>query len=141
MGMSASAFLWGLGTGWLTDRLGPKPTQMLSAGAIGVAIVAALAAPGKAILVPVILVFGSGGLAGTWVAGRKWLLVLAPEGKAGEYFGLYGVTNKLSVIGMLLFAALGDWTGTYRASMASLLVTLGAGLVFLALARTERPAA
>ena len=93
----------------------------------------------KAVILPVILLFGSGGLAGTWTAGRKWLLDIAPPDHVGEFFGLYGVTIKLSVFGCTLFALLSDWTGSYRVALVSQLVPLVIGIGFLAAARSQRP--
>jgi UMF1 family MFS transporter len=89
-------------------------------------------------VLPVILIFGSGGLAGMWTAGRKWLLEVAPPDKVGEYFGLYGVTIKLSVLGCSLFAALADWTGSYRVALLGQLAPLIVGIAFLVAARPQR---
>ncbi len=47
--------------------------------------------------------FGAFGLAGIWTAGRKVVVQLAPRERSGEYFGLYGLTTKLSVVGNLTF--------------------------------------
>lgn len=138
MGMSVSAFILGMGMGWLTDRLGPKRTLLAATGSLGLCIVVAGLVRERAVVVPTILLFGSGGLAGVWVAGRKFLLDVAPEGKVGEFFGLYGVTQKLSVFGCTAFAAVADWTGSYRVALLSLLVPLAVGIVFLALARAQR---
>ncbi len=41
-----------------------------------------------------LVVLGAFGLAGIWTAGRKVVLVLAPRERTGEFFGLYGITNK-----------------------------------------------
>ncbi|NQT53591.1 MFS transporter, partial [bacterium] len=137
MGMSASAFVLGMGMGWLTDKLGSKRTLLAATVAMGLCILAAGTLRHKGLMVGVILVLGSGGLAGVWVAGRKFLLEVAPPDKVGEYFGFYGVTIKLSVFGCTLFAALADWRG-HRPALLSLLVPLAVGIVLLSLARPER---
>jgi UMF1 family MFS transporter len=138
MAMSVSAFVLGMGMGWLTDRLGPKRTLLAATGSLLVCIVAASAASSELVVVPTILVLGSGGLAGVWVAGRKFLLDVAPEGKVGEYFGLYGVTQKLSVLSGLLYSGLSDWTNNPQVALFSLLVPLVIGMAFLAASRPQR---
>jgi UMF1 family MFS transporter len=137
MGMSVTAFLLGMGMGWLTDRLGSKRTLLAAAVSMFVCLLAAGTLRHKGALVAIILVLGSGGLAGVWVAGRKFLLEIAPADKVGEFFGFYGVTIKLSVFGCTLFAALADWV-SYRAALLSLLVPLVIGIGFLAIARPQR---
>ena len=137
LGMSITAFPLALGIGWLTDRVGPKPTMLASAGSLLLCIVVASTVRSPWVLFPVILLFGSSGLAGTWTAGRKWLLEVAPPEKIGEFFGLYGVTVKLSVFGCTLFAAMADWSG-FRVALLSLLAPLAVGIILLALARPQR---
>jgi UMF1 family MFS transporter len=137
LGMSVTAFVLGLGLGWLTDRLGPKRAFLASAGSLLVCIVVGSVTRQPAVLLPVVLFFGSGGLAGVWVAGRKFVLDVAPPERVGEFFGLYGVTQKLSVLGCTLFAAMADWAG-YRLALLSLLAPLVVGIGFLMASRAER---
>jgi len=139
LAMSVTAFVLGMGMGWLTDRLGPKRTLLAAACSMLLCLIVVSATRQKAVILPVILLFGSGGLAGTWTAGRKWLLDIAPPDHVGEFFGLYGVTIKLSVFGCTLFALLADWTGSYRVALVSQLVPLVIGIGFLAAARSRRP--
>lgn len=75
-------------------------------------------------------VFGSLGLAGIWTAGRKALVDLAPREKLGEYFGLYGITTKLSVFGGWIFTALLD-AFTPRIAMISQIAIGVLALCFL----------
>lgn len=138
VGMSVSAFVLGMGMGWLTDRLGSKRALLAATGSLGLCIVVAAATREPWVVIPTILVFGSGGLAGVWVAGRKFVLDVAPPEQVGEFFGLYGVTQKLSVFGCTLFAAMADWAG-YRVALLSLLAPLVLGMAFLAASRAERP--
>lgn len=138
MAMSVSAFVLGLGMGWLTDRLGSKRALLTATGSLGLCIVVGGFVRQPWVLVPTILVFGSGGLAGVWVAGRKFLLDIAPPEKVGELFGFYGVTQKLSVLGCTLFALVADWTGSYQVALLSLLAPLAAGIAFLAASRPQR---
>lgn len=138
MAMSVTAFILGLGMGWLTDRLGAKRALLAAAGSLGACIAVASITHKPWVLVPTVLLFGSGGLAGVWVAGRKFLLDVAPPEKVGEFFGFYAVTQKLSVLGCTLFALMADWTGSYRAALSSLLVPLAIGIAFLAASRPQR---
>jgi len=130
MAMSVSAFVLGMGMGWLTDRLGARATLVLAAGSMLLCVLVAGLGRSRAVLLGVIVVFGSGGLAGMWTAGRKWLLEVAPEGKVGEFFGLYGVTVKLSVLGCTLFAFLADFAG-YRPALMTQAVPLAVGICLL----------
>ena len=65
---------------------------------------------------------GGPGVAGLWVAGRKWVVELAPPGDVGTLFGFYGFSNKLSLLNLTLFSFLADWTGGYTSSVVVLLV-------------------
>jgi UMF1 family MFS transporter len=137
LAMGASAFPLGLAIGWLTDKVGPKRMMLASQASMLLCIAAAASLTSPWVILPVIVVLGSGGLAGTWTAGRKWLLEIAPQGKVGEFFGLYGITVKLSVFGCTLFAVMADWIG-YRVALSSLLAPLAVGIVCLSLARPQR---
>jgi len=138
LAMSVSAFVLGMGMGWLTDRLGPKRMLLTSALSMLLCILVVCGIPRRGVILPVILVFGSGGLAGIWTAGRKWLLDIAPPGRVGEFFGLYGVTIKLSVFGCSLFALLADTTQSYRVALLGQLVFLVPGICFLVAAKPPR---
>ena len=137
MGMTATAIVLSFVMGWLTDWLGPKRTMLLAAASMLVCVLVAGLVRQRAVLLPTILVFGSAGLAGTWVAGRKFLLQIAPPEKVGQFFGLYGVTVKLSVLGATVFSALAD-AFSYRVALVTLAAPLAIGIVFLALARPQR---
>ncbi len=77
-------------------------------------------------------------LGGAWTAGRVVLLKLTPKGKEGEYFGFYGISNKLAaVIGPLLWGGvvygLEDfgYGVAYRGAASSVLIMVFiANLVF-----------
>lgn len=81
---------------------------------------------------------GAIGLAGTWTAGRKLVLLLAPPDRAGAYFGLYGITVKLSVVGSTVYGGLADAVGPRTAILAQS-VQLLLGLGCLALVRVPPP--
>jgi MFS-type transporter involved in bile tolerance (Atg22 family) len=61
-------------------------------------------------------------------------VLLAPPERIGQYFGLYGITTKLSVVGSLSYALVADWFGT-RPAMLAQGVPLLLGLACLAKVR------
>lgn len=77
-----------------------------------------------------VVLFGGVGLAGIWTAGRKLLMDLAPRAQLGEYFGLYGITVKLSVIGSTVFVVVLDNWGA-RFAMLAIAIPLGIGIALL----------
>jgi MFS-type transporter involved in bile tolerance (Atg22 family) len=87
-----------------------------------------------------IAIFGSLGLAGTWSAGRKLLLDLAPREQVGEYFGLYGITNKLSVLASLIFGAVMEYVSP-AAAMGTQVVFALIALAVLSLVRLPKAGA
>lgn len=125
MAVTMSAFVCGILMGWLTDRIGSRRAYTLSILCLAVALAGGAAfAGGSALLFLVVLCgFGGVGLAGIWTAGRKLLIDLAPRDQIGRYFGLYGVTNKVSVIGCAIFGLLMD-TLSPRIALISLVVPL-----------------
>jgi UMF1 family MFS transporter len=71
---------------------------------------------------------GAFGLAGIWTAGRQIVVRLSPQDRVGEYFGLYGITVKLSVVGSVVYALVADAYGCKPAMLAQgvqLLLGLG----------------
>jgi UMF1 family MFS transporter len=77
-----------------------------------------------------VIVIGGCALAGIWTIGRKILVVIAPPEQLGRYFGLYGLTLKVSTVGSLTFGVLADVL-SYRWALGSLLVYITLGALFL----------
>jgi MFS-type transporter involved in bile tolerance (Atg22 family) len=104
---------------------------MVAAAAALLAALPVLAAASSPWTVRITLcTLGATGLSGIWVAGRKLLLELVPEERAGEFFGLYGLTNKGAAFGMALFGILGDWIGMRLAlALMTLPLALGIGCI------------
>jgi MFS transporter, UMF1 family len=136
--LNVAALAGGLLCGYLTDRFSPRWTMVLAALLLGAAVGVAEFATLRSVAFWSIAVLGGPGVAGLWVAGRKWVVELSPGGKTGSLFGLYGLTNKLSLLNVILFAALADWTGSYSLSVLVLILSLLGGIFFLL--RTGRPA-
>ncbi len=132
-----SAFLWGLAAGWLTDRIGASKTMALASASLFACLAVLVTAKNFPAFMACALTAGAFAIAGIWTAGRKVLIELAPEKDLGGYFGLYGMTTKISVFASLGFSILADWTGFGRA-LAFLLFPAGAGFIFLFLSMLMR---
>jgi UMF1 family MFS transporter len=87
-----------------------------------------------------LVAFGAFGLSGIWTAGRKVVVLLAPPERVGSYFGLYGVTVKLSVVGSVVYGFVEHHAGAKPAMLAQG-VQLLLGLLCLAMVRMPAPAA
>lgn len=83
---------------------------------------------------------GALGMAGVWTAGRKLLLQLAPRERIGEFFGLYGITVKVSVVGSAVYGVIADHWGSRTALLAQCAPLL-LGIACLAMVRMPRSGA
>lgn len=81
-----------------------------------------------------LVLLGAFGLTGIWAAGRKVVVVLAPPERVGEYFGLYGITTKLSVFGGVIYGFVRDASDA-QSALLSQSPQLLLGLVFLSKVR------
>jgi MFS transporter, UMF1 family len=122
--------------GFITAKLGSKGALSLTlwiwVGAISLAL---LSQGGRSFwLVGPLAGIGMGGV---WVAGRTMIVELAPTEKVGEFFGLYGLSGKLSsIVGPLIWGITVQsfsWLGIqkYRLAIFVLLLFLLAGLMLL----------
>jgi UMF1 family MFS transporter len=141
LGISGSAFLAGLVMGAVTDRVGSKPVLLAAAICLGLTLTVVGVTTIPWLALGTIFSVGALGLAGLWVAGRKFLIELAPPEKIGEYFGLYGITIKISVIGITVFAVLVDILPetkhlNYRVAILAQLLLIAPGILFLWLVKT-----
>ncbi len=146
------ALLFGVALGFMTDRFGSLRVLRLSAAFLALGLLGAAVGGGTNILLYMagICGFGALGLAGIWTAGRKLLIELSPREKLGEYFGLYGITVKLSVIGSAVFGIIydqatrisGDDLIGWKAALIfqAVPLLLGLGLLMLVKARKSEPA-
>jgi len=89
-----------------------------------------------------LVALGAFGLTGIWSAGRKIIVLLAPPEKIGQYFGLYGITVKLSVIGGVVYGLVHDAYGSKPAMLAqSTQLLLGLLCLFMVRLPSNRVAA
>ena len=150
LSLNLLALVFGMTLGFMTDRWGSLRVLRLSAAFLVIGLLGAAVGGGSSLTLFLVGIcgFGALGLAGIWTAGRKLLIELSPREKLGEYFGLYGITTKLSVFGTTVFGVVFDTvhhaTGNdlygWKAALTLQAVPLLIGLGFLALVR-RRPVA
>ena len=126
------ALVFGISFGLWSDRSDPLRVLRVAGWCLAVSLIGGAVFGGTSALgyMLTLVLFGAMGLAGIWTAGRKVLLSLAPRDRVGEFFGLYGVTMKLSVVGALTFGLVAERLGM-KAALLTQLVPLGLGLVLL----------
>lgn len=128
--INLSAFLAGILAGFLTDRIGAMRLFILSAAVLAVSVFILAMVPDFKTFVLVSVAGGAFAIAGIWTSGRKALVELAPADSLGEYFGLYGLTTKISVMGSLAFSIIADFAG-FRTALKTVAFPALAGFVFL----------
>ncbi|KEI44932.1 MFS transporter [Saccharopolyspora rectivirgula] len=78
-------------------------------------------------------------LGGTNALSRSLFSQMVPPGKEAEYFSLYEVGERsTSWLGPLLFAGIGQLTGSFRLAIISLMVFFAIGFVLVALVPVRR---
>lgn len=145
LALNGLALLFGVLLGVATDRVGSLKTLRFSALclAVGLAGTSWFAGENPGWFMVAICGFGGLGLSGIWTAGRKLLIELSPREKLGEYFGLYGITTKVSVLGGMVFGLIKDgivWAGgsealSWKWAIGVQALPLLLGLLFLAFVR------
>jgi UMF1 family MFS transporter len=124
----------------LDDRLGSKPTILLSLiGLTGAGAVALLATDKGTFWVAALLLGAFVGPAQS--ASRTLMARLAPEERRNELFGLYALSGRITAfLGPFLFGTATLLFSTQRAGMATVLVLFVAGGLLLLRVREPRPA-
>lgn len=136
LSLNFSAFFFGVIAGVLADTWGAGQTFLVSSAVLFVTLCILALAPSFAIFVTVSLLGGGFAFAGIWTSGRKRVLEFCSPAEAGEYFGLYNLTTKISVVFSLIFSLLADRFG-FRAALASLILPSGIGTLLLWLSSTN----
>jgi UMF1 family MFS transporter len=127
------AFLGALALGKLAGRIGAWKTVLLSLLLWTVVIAIAYLLPAGQAL-PFVALGGGIGivLGGSQALSRSLFSQLIPQGKEGEYFGLYEISDKgTSWLGPLLFGLAYGATESYRVAIISLLAFFVIGFVLL----------
>ncbi len=117
--LNVVAGIGAIGFAWVDDRAGAKPTILISLLGLIAFGVPLLLATEK--LWFWILALGLGAFFGpAQAAGRSMMARLAPEGMAGEMFGLYSLTGRMvGFMGPLAFGLATEAFASQRAGMAS----------------------
>jgi UMF1 family MFS transporter len=138
LALNGLALVFGLGIGRWTDR---APIAVLATSALALlgALVGGAWFGGSSAFGYLLTLVGLGAFAltGIWTAGRKVVVMLAPPARVGAYFGLYGITVKLSVLGGAVYGVVADTWGTKPAMLAQG-VQLLLGLGCLSMVRLPR---
>jgi UMF1 family MFS transporter len=133
LGLNGLALVYGISIGGWTDR-SPLRVMQASAVALLLALIGGAAFGGVSALgyLATLVGLGAFGLTGIWTAGRKIIVILAPADRIGEYFGLYGITVKLSVVGAVVYGVVADGFGVKAGMLAqSLQLLLGLGCLLM----------
>ena len=131
IGLNVTAGLGAIGFAWVDDWIGSKRTILLS-------IVGLLAFGAPLVFITeassfIALALGLGIFFGpVQAASRTFMAKLAPPGKEGEMFGLYGFAGKsVAFLGPLLFGLVTDLFDSQRAGVSTILLFFIAGGLLL----------
>ena len=134
------AYAGGLLHGWLARRIGAKRTILISLAVwvlvLAVAYFVQAGRPGQfyGLAVGIGVVLG-----GTNALSRSLFSQMVPEGREAQYFSLYEVGERsTSWLGPLVFALVGQATGSFRFAIISLVVFFVIGFVLIALVPARR---
>jgi len=133
IGLQVAAFPFGVLAGSICRRRGGHRAYLLAIGALLGAIAACAVGRPREVVLPVVVLCGGFGVGGVWVAGRRLVYDLAPPERLGEFYGLYGLTQKTSATGALLYGILTTRASHWHA-LALLAAYLVAGAALIALA-------
>ena len=140
MALNTLALVYGLSIGRWTDR---APLAVMACSGLGllIALVGGAMFAGHSAVgyLCTLVALGAFGLTGVWTAGRKIVILLAPPDQVGQYFGLYGITLKLSVFGGMIYGVVRD-NFDAQAALLSQSPQLLLGLLFLAMVRLPKTA-
>lgn len=133
------SFFWGA----LTDRTGAKKSLLIVLCSWCVALLVTIFSFGKTIFYIVGIISGAS-LSGIWVCARALLVKISPPEKLGQFFGLYGLTDKLStMIGPLVWGIIVFVFGPfglikYRIAVFMLLIFVATGIFILRKVKYEQ---
>jgi MFS transporter, UMF1 family len=87
------AVIVGFAFGYVVDKIGPKPSVLITLGIwfIALPLITLCSTPAQLLMVGPLVGMG---LATVWVSSRTYLIALAPVEKSGEFFGLYSLSGK-----------------------------------------------
>jgi len=123
--------------GFITDKIGPKRTIVITLIIWFVVVVAALLANSKELFFLVGMLAGMS-MGSSQAASRSMMTKLTPREHITEFFGFYdGTFGKASaVVGPLLFGVVSSYAGSQKAALASLLLFFTIGLLLMTRVRS-----
>lgn len=100
---TVSAFVFSYFWGALTDKIGAKKSLTLVLLGWYLALILVILSFEKSVFWVVGIISGAA-LSGIWVTSRALLIKLSPSEKLGQFFGFYGLTEKMAaVVGPLIW--------------------------------------
>jgi UMF1 family MFS transporter len=129
--LNIAAGLGAVGFGWMDDRLGAKPTIMVSLAGLTIAGVAILVVDSRTWFT--VIGCGLGLFIGpAQAASRSLMARLAPPELRNELFGLYALSGKATAfIGPALVGWVTVWADSQRAGMATIPIFFLVGMILL----------
>lgn len=129
--LNVTAGLGAVGFGWMDDRLGAKPTIMVSLAGLTIAGVAILVVDSRTWFT--VIGCGLGLFIGpAQAASRSLMARLAPPELRNELFGLYALSGKATAfIGPALVGWVTVWADSQRAGMATIPIFFLVGMILL----------
>ncbi|MEZ5331779.1 MAG: MFS transporter [Thermoanaerobaculia bacterium] len=116
--LQISAGLGAVFFGWLQDRLGAKLTIQISL-VLWLAVSAGAWATHTKTAFWVVALASGLGIGSLQSASRALVGLFSPQGKAGEFFGFWGLASRVAyMIGPATFGAISSATGSQRAAVA-----------------------
>ncbi|MGD6833694.1 MFS transporter [Sutcliffiella halmapala] len=120
--------------GYISKRIGSKYAVVSVAGLLIVALLFAVFSIAPWMLWTAGSLFGVA-LGATWVTSRTFIIELTPEGKRGQFFGLFAFSGKVSsIVGPLIYGTITLLMASYgniasRTALGSLIILAFIGLL------------
>ncbi|WP_404802019.1 MFS transporter [Bacillus tianshenii] len=120
--------------GYIAKRIGSKYAVVSVAGLLIVALLFAVFSIAPWMLWTAGSLFGVA-LGATWVTSRTFIIELTPEGKRGQFFGLFAFSGKVSsIVGPLIYGTITLLLASYgnlasRTALGSLIILAFIGLI------------
>ncbi len=138
MTVQTTAILGSVVFGFVTDRIGPKRTIVMTLIIWFVVIFMAILSEGKSLFYMTGLLAGMS-MGSSQAASRSLMARLTPKEHITEFFGFYdGTFGKASaIVGPMVFGLVSSQAGSQKAALASLLLFFGLGLAIMTGVRTR----
>jgi UMF1 family MFS transporter len=138
MTVQTTAILGSVVFGFVTDRIGPKRTIVITLLIWFAVIIMAILSQGKTLFYVTGLLAGMS-MGSSQAASRSLMARLTPKEHITEFFGFYdGTFGKASaVVGPMVFGLVSSQAGSQKAALASLLIFFGIGLLIMTGVRTS----